>query len=261
MRLSLSSAAFVAIVAVSCAHDGSVDTIGSKRQRTTAVADELAKQSEPMQISDCPEGVELPTENATTKLDSVDISHSTSHQCTGTETLDDKSRCSTDCYFARYMGKQLASEDVNEQRRKIERVIEEHADEVQHCYEQQLTKRPVLNGRIDIQCAINGIRKATDLTVKFDSVGDPQLLACILVAIESWTFDISTIGTHVATHGVSRWRVSRSLGGIALSFLTRDLSANMRNRDRCCHNVATTNERNAMSTHVSSCLEFCRIVL
>ncbi len=70
----------------------------------------------------------------------------------------------------------------------IRRVIRRHLNEVKFCYEQQLTKKPELFGRVLIQFTIGGTGNVLAAGVQSSSMNDPTVDQCVAGAVRRWDF-------------------------------------------------------------------------
>lgn len=70
----------------------------------------------------------------------------------------------------------------------IRRVFYVHSNEIKHCYQQELQKRPGLNGRMVVNFTIDRDGAVHDLTVPQSTLGLPSLSLCVGNAVARWEF-------------------------------------------------------------------------
>lgn len=70
----------------------------------------------------------------------------------------------------------------------IRRVVHRHLNEVKFCYEQQLAKKPDLDGRIGVQFTIAGTGAVLLSTLQSSTMHDPFVEQCVVGAVRRWEF-------------------------------------------------------------------------
>lgn len=70
----------------------------------------------------------------------------------------------------------------------VARVIRLHFSEIKFCYEQALQQAPALNGKVLVQFVIDGTGAVSDAVVAEETIGAPNVEACILSRIRRWRF-------------------------------------------------------------------------
>lgn len=70
----------------------------------------------------------------------------------------------------------------------IRRIIRRHINEVKYCYEQELVKRPDLQGRIAVQFTIAATGQVVASVMQQSSVGSPKVENCVVQAVRRWEF-------------------------------------------------------------------------
>ena len=70
----------------------------------------------------------------------------------------------------------------------VQRVVQERSGEVKYCYEVALKRDPKLSGRLDVEWTIQRSGRVTAVKVFEDTVGDPELSACLVERVQGWLF-------------------------------------------------------------------------
>ncbi|MDX2023639.1 MAG: TonB family protein [Deltaproteobacteria bacterium] len=70
----------------------------------------------------------------------------------------------------------------------IRRIIRRHINEVKYCYEQELVKKPDLQGRIAVQFTIAATGQVVTSVMQTSSVGSPKVENCVVQAVRRWEF-------------------------------------------------------------------------
>jgi TonB family protein len=70
----------------------------------------------------------------------------------------------------------------------IRRIIRRHINEVKHCYEEELTSRPVLGGRILVRFTIGPSGQVTASELESSTMDNPSVEACTVAALRRWEF-------------------------------------------------------------------------
>ena len=70
----------------------------------------------------------------------------------------------------------------------IRRIVHRHINEVKFCYEQQLTKKPDLDGRVSVQFTIGGSGVVLVSTVQSSTMHDLFVEQCVVGAVKRWEF-------------------------------------------------------------------------
>jgi TonB family protein len=70
----------------------------------------------------------------------------------------------------------------------IRRIIRRHINEVKYCYEQELTQRPDLGGRILVRFTIAASGQVIASDLQNSTVGDARVERCIVAAVHRWEF-------------------------------------------------------------------------
>jgi hypothetical protein len=74
---------------------------------------------------------------------------------------------------------------------KVRRVVEDHATQLQRCYQRAATSRSLtepLTGKIEIQFTLAPGGTAREVAPVGNTTGSPELAACVAGLIESWSF-------------------------------------------------------------------------
>ncbi|MBN1652869.1 MAG: AgmX/PglI C-terminal domain-containing protein [Deltaproteobacteria bacterium] len=80
----------------------------------------------------------------------------------------------------------------------IRRIINRHLNEIRFCYEQALTQRPDLQGRVAVKFIIAPTGAVQTAINASSTVGNPQLEGCIVNAVRRWNFPAPEGGGIVA---------------------------------------------------------------
>jgi len=70
----------------------------------------------------------------------------------------------------------------------IRRIIRRHINEVKYCYEQELTKKPDLGGRIMVQFTIAATGQVVASVLQNSSMGNAKVENCTVQAVRRWEF-------------------------------------------------------------------------
>lgn len=70
----------------------------------------------------------------------------------------------------------------------IRRIIRRHINEVKYCYEQELPKKPSLNGRIVVQFMIAATGQVLTSMLQSSTMDNIQVSACVVQAVKRWEF-------------------------------------------------------------------------
>jgi hypothetical protein len=70
----------------------------------------------------------------------------------------------------------------------IRRIVRRHINEVRYCYEQELTKRPDLGGRITVQFTIGQFGQVIAARLQSSTVGNDRIESCTVQAARRWEF-------------------------------------------------------------------------
>jgi TonB family protein len=70
----------------------------------------------------------------------------------------------------------------------IRRIVRRHVNEVRYCYEQELTKRPALAGRIVVQFMIAGNGQVLSSVLQSSTMGNARVESCAVQAVHRWSF-------------------------------------------------------------------------
>lgn len=70
----------------------------------------------------------------------------------------------------------------------IRRIIRRHMNEVKYCYEQELTKKPELQGRISVQFTIAATGQVVASVLQQSSMGNARVENCVVQAVRRWEF-------------------------------------------------------------------------
>lgn len=70
----------------------------------------------------------------------------------------------------------------------IRRVFYVHINEIKHCYQQELQRRPGLNGRLVVNFTIDSQGQVHDMSVPVSTMGLPSLSLCVSEAVQRWEF-------------------------------------------------------------------------
>ncbi len=80
----------------------------------------------------------------------------------------------------------------------IRRIINRHLNEIRFCYEQALTRRPDVQGRVAVKFIIAPTGAVQTAIKASSTVGNPQLEGCIVNAVRRWNFPAPEGGGIVA---------------------------------------------------------------
>jgi TonB family protein len=70
----------------------------------------------------------------------------------------------------------------------IRRTIRRHINEIKFCYEEELTRRPNLSGRIMVQFAIAGTGQVISSVLQSSTIGNARVENCAVQAVKRWPF-------------------------------------------------------------------------
>lgn len=70
----------------------------------------------------------------------------------------------------------------------VRRIIRRHINEVKYCYEQELTKKPDLGGRISVQFTIAGSGQVIASVLQSSTMNNARVENCIVQAVRRWEF-------------------------------------------------------------------------
>ena len=70
----------------------------------------------------------------------------------------------------------------------IRRTIRQHINEVKFCYEQQLTKKPDLDGRLLVKFVIGGTGLVLSSQVENSTLHEASVEQCVVTAVRRWSF-------------------------------------------------------------------------
>jgi TonB family protein len=70
----------------------------------------------------------------------------------------------------------------------IRRIIRRHINEVKYCYEQELTKKPDLGGRIMVQFTIAASGQVIASVLQNSTMGNARVENCTVQAVRRWEF-------------------------------------------------------------------------
>jgi TonB family protein len=70
----------------------------------------------------------------------------------------------------------------------IRRIIRRHINEVKYCYEQELTKKADLGGRVAVQFTISGTGSVMSSVLQQSTMGNPKVENCVVQAVRRWEF-------------------------------------------------------------------------
>ncbi|MBK9259510.1 MAG: AgmX/PglI C-terminal domain-containing protein [Polyangiaceae bacterium] len=71
---------------------------------------------------------------------------------------------------------------------EIRRVVRRHLNEIKFCYEQGLTRRPDLEGRLVVKFTIGKTGSVVSAIIQDSTLGDRQVEQCIASAVMRWVF-------------------------------------------------------------------------
>lgn len=70
----------------------------------------------------------------------------------------------------------------------IRRIIRRHINEVKYCYEQELTRKPELGGRVQVQFTIGANGSVLASVLSASTMGNPRVENCVVQAVRRWEF-------------------------------------------------------------------------
>ena len=70
----------------------------------------------------------------------------------------------------------------------IRRIIRRHINEVKYCYEQELTRKPELGGRVAVQFTIAATGQVIASVLQNSTMGNPRVENCVVQAVRRWEF-------------------------------------------------------------------------
>ena len=73
-------------------------------------------------------------------------------------------------------------------REVIRRVIQRHVNEVRFCYEQELSQRPDLAGRVTVSFIISQTGAVSSSALTASTLGNARVESCVVTAVHRWTF-------------------------------------------------------------------------
>jgi hypothetical protein len=73
-------------------------------------------------------------------------------------------------------------------REEVKRIIDQHLDEITHCYETALVANPSLMGRVVFEWKILMSGRVGEVRIKSSTLNSPEIHSCIQSAIKSWEF-------------------------------------------------------------------------
>lgn len=73
-------------------------------------------------------------------------------------------------------------------RHVIQRVVRRHSAEIRFCYEQALSRRPSLEGRVVVSFVVGSDGRVTSSEIGSTTLNDEAVEACIARAVQRWTF-------------------------------------------------------------------------
>lgn len=81
-----------------------------------------------------------------------------------------------------------ANKDGSVDKEIIRRIIRRHINEVKYCYEQELTKKPDLGGRIMVQFTIAASGQVIASVLQNSTMGNARVENCTVQAVRRWEF-------------------------------------------------------------------------
>jgi len=82
----------------------------------------------------------------------------------------------------------------------IQREVRRHLNEVAHCYEQGLARRPDLAGRVAVLFQIGANGLVNNTAIADSSLGDLEVERCISQAVRRWSFPRPEGGVVMVTY-------------------------------------------------------------
>jgi hypothetical protein len=73
-------------------------------------------------------------------------------------------------------------------REEVKKVIDQHLDEITHCYETALVANPSLMGRVVFEWKILMSGKVGEVRIKSSTINSQEIHSCIQSAIKTWEF-------------------------------------------------------------------------
>jgi TonB family protein len=70
----------------------------------------------------------------------------------------------------------------------IRRIIRRHINEVKYCYEQELTRKPELGGRVAVQFTIAANGQVVASVLQNSTMGNTRVESCVVQAVRRWEF-------------------------------------------------------------------------
>ena len=70
----------------------------------------------------------------------------------------------------------------------IRRIIRRHINESKYCYEQELTKKADLGGRVSVQFTIAATGQVVASVLQTSTMGSPRVEQCVVQAVRRWEF-------------------------------------------------------------------------
>ncbi len=70
----------------------------------------------------------------------------------------------------------------------IRRIIRRHINEVKYCYEQELTRKPELGGRVAVQFTIAATGQVVASVLQNSTMGNARVENCVVQAVRRWEF-------------------------------------------------------------------------
>jgi TonB family protein len=70
----------------------------------------------------------------------------------------------------------------------VRRIVQRHINEVKYCYEQGLSRRPGLRGRVQVQFTIAASGQVIASVLQDSTIGNARVENCVVSAIQRWEF-------------------------------------------------------------------------
>jgi len=76
----------------------------------------------------------------------------------------------------------------------IRRVVRLHMNEVKYCYDQELVRKPGLEGRISVEFIISGVGQVISSILQSTTMNNVRVESCVVGAVKRWPFPKPTGG-------------------------------------------------------------------
>ncbi|MDX9724239.1 MAG: VIT domain-containing protein [Myxococcota bacterium] len=85
-------------------------------------------------------------------------------------------------------------------KRIVQKVIKQHRAALKACYESALQQDPSLEGKLTVRWSVDENGVVSDVSITLDTVGSPELAACVIKTVEGMRFPKSQAGKIIITY-------------------------------------------------------------